>query len=133
MKKTVFLWDIDGTLLLTGGSGGQAFDRVFEELYQESDIWQNYQPHGLTDYIIIEDIFSARFGRSPLKDEIEKISQLYIRYLKEFLKDAPRFQIMPAAVEVVHQISQNPNFVQGLCTGNFEEAIMEQVKSQLDQ
>ncbi|MFT7638015.1 MAG: phosphoglycolate phosphatase, partial [Candidatus Omnitrophota bacterium] len=39
MIKTVLLFDIDGTLLLTGGAGQIAIDQAFEELFGVADAW----------------------------------------------------------------------------------------------
>ncbi len=64
-KTTVFLWDIDGTLLLSGGAGIASFNHVFEELYGERHVWNNIHPDGKTDDAIIEELFFQRFNRLP--------------------------------------------------------------------
>jgi phosphoglycolate phosphatase len=127
MRKTVFLWDIDGTLLLTGGSGRAAFNRVFEEAFQEKDIWQNYDPHGKTDFLIINDVFQARFGRLPTPDEVKKISDSYRKGLREDLQNAKNFRLMPQAQETLETLSQLKQVSLGLATGNFKDTAYEKL------
>lgn len=118
--KTVFLWDIDGTLLLTGGAGQASFDRVFEELYGEKYIWDNIKPDGRTDESIIEELFLKRFKRNPIKKEKREIIKLYNKAMGEEVHKASRFRVMPKAKETLEKLSQDKNIVMGLATGNFE-------------
>lgn len=46
LKKKIFLWDIDGTLLLTGGAGKAAFERAFGELFGRKNVWEGINPDG---------------------------------------------------------------------------------------
>ena len=119
MPKTVILWDIDGTLLLTGGAGKAAFNTIFKDLYNEDDIWQDLKPDGKTDIAIIKECYSKRFNKLPTEAEIERITDAYIKENKLELKTAPRFRLMPFVVETLNKLSQNDDIVMGLATGNF--------------
>ena len=46
------LFDIDGTLLLTGGVGRDAFEKVFKDLFGITGAWGDVIPDGKTDPII---------------------------------------------------------------------------------
>lgn len=116
----VFLWDIDGTLLLTGGAGLAAFNRVFLDLYSEEYIWQGIKPDGRTDDWIIEELYRQRFNRLPTRDEKEKIVELYGLYMEEELPRAAYFRLMPMAREVLEGLSSKSNVSLGLATGNLE-------------
>lgn len=120
MTKTVFLWDIDGTLLLTGGAGQASFDRAFEKLYGEKYIWENIMPHGRTDNYIIEELFTNRFKRPPTKEEKERIIHRYNEAMGEEVYRAKNFRLMPMVQEILETLSRNKDFVLGLATGNFE-------------
>ena len=57
MKLVIF--DIDGTLLLTGGAGKAAFDRVFSQLYGIEGAWRDIHPDGRTDPSLIRELFQS--------------------------------------------------------------------------
>lgn len=122
MEKIVFLWDIDGTLLLTGGAGGLAFEDVFFELYGVRDIWSKIEPDGRTDDSILEEIYFNRFGKMPTVDEKKQIEELYTIKLPEALKTATRFHLMPHVPEVLAHLHSLPHVSMGLATGNYERA-----------
>lgn len=126
--KTVILWDIDGTLLLTGGAGAQAFNRVFEELYGEPFIWKNINPDGRTDDWIIDQLFLSHFKRTPSGKERAKVIALYNDSMREALRDSPNFRLMPSAMEVVSALHADPGVHMGLATGNYKLAAHHKLK-----
>jgi len=118
----MLLFDIDGTLLLTGGAGKIAFEKAFEELFSVRQAWGNVRPDGKTDPVIIEEIVVNSLKR-PLKDSEYK--QLCLRYLLHFeneLKIIERFQLMPGVIPLLNRLTLSPNYVLGIATGNFEQA-----------
>lgn len=123
MPKIVFLWDIDGTLLLTGGAGKSAFQKVFTELFGiQGDVWGDYGPHGKTDYAIIATLYAKLFGVSPSPGEIARIAAHYRKCFEEDLRLTPGFRLMPRAKETVEALAARPDVSLGLATGNFKEA-----------
>ena len=56
------LFDIDGTLVLTGGAGIRAMKRACEDITGHRDILDGVPIAGRTDWIILEDAL-ARQGR----------------------------------------------------------------------
>ena len=56
MIKAV-LFDIDGTLLVTGGAGAVAWQRAFEELHGVEANIEEHTRAGMTDPEIVEIIF----------------------------------------------------------------------------
>lgn len=127
-KTTLFLWDIDGTLLLTGGAGITSFNRVFEELYGERHVWKDLHPDGKTDDAIIEELFFQHFGRLPNLQELTRIAVRYSHVMGEELDRSERFRLMPHALETVDQLSKKPGVTLGLCTGNYELAAIHKLK-----
>lgn len=130
MPKKVFLWDIDGTLLLTGGAGKTAFQKVFRDLYGIlDDVWGDYGPHGKTDYAIIDVLYSRRFGASPAPEESARIAAHYRVCFEEDLLRIPGFRLMPRAKETIEALSARPDVSLGLATGNFKEAAYLKLKA----
>lgn len=118
----LIIFDIDGTLLLTGGAGKMAFDRVFEELYQISGAWKNILPDGRTDPSLIAELCRSNLGRGVGTQEFEKIQSRYERHLEETLKIAPRFRLMPGVTGLLPALAEQEGVMLGLATGNFERA-----------
>src|SRR5206468_3328233 len=56
---TLVLFDIDGTLVLTGGAGGRAMTRAFQELFAIDDAFRDVPMPGRTDTAILGDAAAA--------------------------------------------------------------------------
>jgi hypothetical protein len=67
MKRTLLLWDIDGTLLLTDGAGMRGMARAARKLYGDAFCWDGVSASGRLDPLILEDAL-ARNGLSPSDD-----------------------------------------------------------------
>lgn len=128
MSKTVLLWDIDGTLLLTGGAGKEAFNRLFEELFNEKYIWQSISPDGKTDPLIIEELFLQRFQRKPSPEEYDRVVSRYQDLMEEEIPRSPRFRVLPEAKNLLTKLSKQPHIIQGLATGNFERVAWQKLR-----
>src|SRR5689334_535541 len=55
----LILFDIDGTLVLTGGAGGRAMSRAFEDLFGIADAFRGIPMAGRTDTSILSDALAA--------------------------------------------------------------------------
>jgi phosphoglycolate phosphatase len=65
MKPLAILFDVDGTLITTGGAGAAAWRRAFDELYGvPADIGQ-FTDAGMTDPEVAFKTFVAVIGREP--------------------------------------------------------------------
>jgi phosphoglycolate phosphatase len=124
----LILFDIDGTLLLTGGAGKVAFNRVFEELYGETEIWQDVTPDGRTDDSLVHEVYQKRFGKIPNPDELSKIAARYNELMAEELPRSERFRLMPFARETLTKLAAQPHVHLGLATGNYEAAAWHKLK-----
>ncbi len=116
----IILFDIDGTLLRTGGAGALAFNRAFKELFEIENAWNGYNPGGKTDFQIIAELSLAALGRSVTRIENEEIASRYVQYHEEFLPHAPNFRLMKGVLELLGELSER-GFLLGLATGNFKE------------
>ena len=117
----VYLFDIDGTILLTGGAGTRALNRVFQELHGIADAMAHVLPAGMTDPLIIEEIFETHLERIPTPDELWAVLDAYVPYLAEEVARAERFTIMPGAPEAVRFLA-GEGICLGVATGNLRAA-----------
>lgn len=114
----LYLFDIDGTLLLSGGAGARALERAFAARFGIEGAMAEVQLGGKTDPNIVEEVFVARLGRRPSDAEIDELLDLYVPLLRAELADAPRFRLMPAVVETLDHLGTQPGVRIGLATGN---------------
>jgi len=120
MKK-MLLFDIDGTLLLTGGAGKVAFDRAFKEVLSVDDAWGDTAPHGKTDPVIVSEIAHRTIGRAITEEEYDRLTELYSLYFGEAIGDSPLFRLMPGVPELLERLAEDKNYFLGIQTGNLEE------------
>src|SRR6185437_11672706 len=77
------LWDIDQTLLSTGGAGAVAWQRAFEELYGVEANIEEHTRSGMTDPEITEIIFEEVIGRKGSDEEHAAVVAKYLEYMPE--------------------------------------------------
>lgn len=116
------LFDIDGTLLLTGGAGQVAFERAFEECFGVRDSWGDVIPDGKTDPVIFGEIARRVIGRDLEAAEYEDLCGRYLRYFPEALRLSDRFRVMPGIPELLAKLKTRPEYLLGVATGNLEAA-----------
>jgi phosphoglycolate phosphatase-like HAD superfamily hydrolase len=121
MKK-LLLFDIDGTLLLTGGAGKVAFEEAFEEVFGVQDSWRDLDPHGKTDPAIFDEVALRELGRLLTPGEFDLLMERYEDIFEERIKESPRFELMPGVIEILEHLSRDPDIFLSLATGNFEGA-----------
>jgi len=122
MTKTLLLFDIDGTLLLTGGAGKIALEEAFEELFEIPDAWGDLDPHGKTDPAIFDEVAQRKLGRLLSEGESDLLMELYEELFEGHIQRSPRFELMPGVVEILEHLAKDPAFFLALATGNFEGA-----------
>lgn len=115
------LWDIDGTLLTTGGAGAIAWQRAFEELYGvEANIDENTRA-GMTDPEITEIIFNQVVGRDGTPEEHAKVVAKYLEYMPDAVAESAGYEVKPGIAEILPRLAE-AGIVQGVVTGNVEPA-----------
>ena len=111
------LFDIDGTLLLSGGAGTRSLYRAFQIRYGIEPDWTAIRFDGKTDPLIIQEIVSM-YG---LDDEPgQELYDIYLSILPDEVRRSPDFQVLAGARELVIQLSADPDCLIGLATGNVE-------------
>ncbi len=116
----IVLFDIDGTLLLTGGAGKLAFEEVFQNRFGIPNAWRGIHPDGRTDPFLIQELFRINLGRAPEEGEAREVRELYSRAMPGALQAALNFRLMPGVPEFLTMLSAQGKYLLGLATGNFE-------------
>ncbi|MDE3096000.1 MAG: haloacid dehalogenase-like hydrolase [Chloroflexota bacterium] len=118
--RTIALWDIDNTLLYTGGAGSLAMARAFRDLYGVDDAFRGIEFSGRTDTAIFGDAARAHgIAAERMPGEIARFLDAYVPHLRDALHEAPGGALMPGVIDVLGALSARSDVVQGLGTGNF--------------
>ncbi|HET7053771.1 MAG TPA: HAD family hydrolase [Solirubrobacterales bacterium] len=115
------LFDIDGTLLVTGGAGGVAWQRGFEELYGIEANAAEHTDAGMTDPEIVKIIFSEVIGREGSAEERAKAIGCYLKHLPDAVAESDGYRVMPGIEELLDRLIDGGTLL-GLVTGNVEAA-----------
>jgi phosphoglycolate phosphatase-like HAD superfamily hydrolase len=115
------LWDIDGTLLTTGGAGAVAWQRAFEELYGVEANIDEHTRAGMTDPEITEIIFNDVIGRPGTPEEHAAVVAKYLEYMPQAVAESTGYRVMPGIKEILPRLA-DAGIVQGIVSGNVEPA-----------
>jgi phosphoglycolate phosphatase len=115
------LFDIDGTLIDTGGASDRAWHRAFLELHGVEVNVPDYTGKGVPDPAVGLACFRGALEREPEPREMAALMALRQRYLAEEVERSPGYRVMPGAVELLDALSAAGRLV-GLITGNTEPA-----------
>ena len=117
----IVLFDIDGTLLLSGGAGVRALDAAFFDFYGVRKATRDIIPHGMTDALICEALFQKHLNRSFTPEEYEQLLASYVEYLSREVLQSTTFKLMPGIPGVLDRLSRIESVTLGLGTGNIEQ------------
>ena len=117
----LLLFDIDGTLVSTGGAGGRAMAHAARELFQINDAVGSISMAGRTDAWIVGQM--ATSCQVPYSREmLERFREIYLPHLaREIDAPGPQKGVCPGIRPVLHALAARRDAHLALLTGNFEE------------
>ena len=120
MPKLV-LFDIDGTLVLTGGAGVRAMTRACDEIVGSSNALHAVAVAGRTDWIILSDALE-RMGRDLDAQLFAALRDRYVTHLREEIQVPGHGvkAVMPGIQALLDDLQARDGVYLGLLTGNFE-------------
>lgn len=121
MVCRLILFDLDGTLVNTGGAGLRAFDRAMAIEFDPAMNLKVLSPAGMTDPAIFREIFLRDQGRLPTEDEENRLFHRYLEYLDEEVKNSEGFRVLPGVRELLDALAGKDEVLLGLGTGNLEK------------
>lgn len=121
VKPTVLLFDIDGTLVTTGGAGRKAIDRAFELLHGRADACSHFSFSGMTDRAIAR-IGLGHIGVEVHEAAIDALITRYVECLREEVVKVPetKYRVHPGMREAV-LAGHAAGMAVGLGTGNVKD------------
>ena len=115
------LFDIDGTLLLTGGAGKRAMDRAFEEAFGVADAFADVPMGGRTDRFLVERGLE-RWSLPVTREALDLFRERYLAHLAAAIHEPGhgRKGTMPGVGALLDALDARPHVQSALLTGNFE-------------
>jgi phosphoglycolate phosphatase len=115
------LFDIDGTLLVTGGAGAAAWQRAFEELHGVEANVDEHTDAGMTDPEIAAIVFREVIGREGTPQERSRAIGCYLKHLPDTVEESGGYRVMPGIEQLMPRLIDD-GLLLGLVTGNVEAA-----------
>ena len=123
MSGALVLFDIDGTLLLSGGAGVRSMTRAFESIFGVADAFAGMVIAGRTDTYLL----SAAMARAGLPDTAEAHARFHASYLPILAGEIReqgngRYGVMPGVEPLLAALQERDDVHLALLTGNYEQA-----------
>jgi phosphoglycolate phosphatase-like HAD superfamily hydrolase len=122
MRPTVLLFDVDGTLVTTGGVGRRALEIAFERSFDRRDACRTFRLDGMTDRAIVRTGMRA-IGIEPTEELIDRVLVDYLRVLAEEVAAAPaaNYRVHAGMAQTLDAARGRADVAVGLGTGNIRE------------
>ncbi len=122
MKKTLIIFDVDGTLVYSNKIDSQFFADTYQTIYKKkfpTIDWRHY-PH-VTDHTIFNAVIQQHFNRRAEQDEIDVFQDHFVSLLENARKERPtEFLQVPYARETIQHLLENEQYVVGIGTGGWQ-------------
>ncbi|MGH9017368.1 MAG: HAD family hydrolase [Acidimicrobiales bacterium] len=120
-RPEAVLFDVDETLVHTGGAGARSWKTAFTKLY---DIPADIGAHtsaGETDPMVATETFEGLLHRSPSPDELSKLYAQYLLALAEEIWASSEYGLLPGAEATLVRLGEQ-GVMLGLVSGAMEGA-----------
>ena len=119
-RPTVLLFDIDGTLITSGGAGRRAMERAFETLHGSREACR-FRFDGMTDLQIARQTL-VTLGVEPTREAMDESIRYYLRFLVEEIErtDHAAYRLHEGVTQALAAARSRGCGI-GLGTGNVQE------------
>src|SRR5207237_5209672 len=118
-KKRLLLFDIDGTLVNTGGAGLESLKITVSNRFVAKDDLHDIEIAGKTDRAIIRDIL-RKYQVDPKEENIASFAHEYIDGLPLSLSRS-RGRVLPGIQQLLERLKPQSYIVLALLTANLQE------------
>ena len=120
-ERIAILFDIDGTLIITGGARAASWRLAFDELYGIPADIGKFTDTGMTDPDVGRKTFEAVLDRPPERKEFTRLLERRLFYLHQTVAESEGYRVLAGVEELLPKLVQD-GYLLGLVTGNLEAA-----------
>ncbi|MGB9483123.1 MAG: HAD family hydrolase [Candidatus Dormiibacterota bacterium] len=120
-KPAAVLFDIDETLVHTGGAGARSWAFAFEKLYGVAADIGKHTSAGETDPEVGTETFQAVLGRKPSPSEMVAVYAQYLLHLAEDIWQSKEYRVFEGVEETLTRLSE-AGVILGVVSGAMEGA-----------
>jgi phosphoglycolate phosphatase len=117
--RIAILFDIDGTLIITGGAGAASWRLAFDELYGIPADIGKFTDTGMTDPEVGRQTFEAVIRREPTRKEFARLLERRLHYLHQTVEESDGYRVLAGVEELLPSLIED-GYLLGLVTGNLE-------------
>jgi phosphoglycolate phosphatase len=123
-NRRLYLFDIDGTLLSTGGAASHAMGLAFQQVFGVEDGFRDVSFTGRSDLAILLDaLTNAGIANGDLPAQARRFKRTYMRVLPEVLRQKGDVGTLhEGVVPLVRRLNADPDATVSLGTGNFRRS-----------
>ena len=116
----LILFDIDGTLVLTGRAGWRAMNRACADIVGHDEAMAGVEFAGRTDWSILADVM-RKHGKSLDSALLDRLNRRYVAHLAEEIQlpGTGVKDVMPGIRPLLDALQRRDDVALGLLTGNF--------------
>jgi phosphoglycolate phosphatase len=119
-RPKLILFDIDGTLIDTGGAGARSWTWAFEHAFGKPGVdIGKFSSAGMTDPVVARRTFAETFGREPSGEELARLMAAYLSVLPDYVASSPDYRVLAGVEELLGKLSQ-AGVLLGVTTGALE-------------
>jgi phosphoglycolate phosphatase-like HAD superfamily hydrolase len=114
-------FDVDETLISTGGAGARSWKRGFDKLWAvDADIGK-FTKGGMTDPEVGRLTFRGVMGREPSPEELGRLMHEYLQFLPQEVASSPGYHVLPGVEALLPRLIETGILV-GITSGAVEAA-----------
>jgi phosphoglycolate phosphatase len=117
----LILFDIDGTLIDTGGAGARSWGWAFERVFDTKADIAEHSTAGMTDPAIGRTTFREVMEREPTNVELTRLMASYQAVLPDFVACSEDYRVLDGVRDLLEELT-NAGVALGLTTGGLEAA-----------
>jgi phosphoglycolate phosphatase len=116
----LILFDIDGTLIDTGGAGARSWTWAFEHAFDRPGVdIGKYSSAGMTDPVVAHKTFTEALGREPSGEELARLMAAYLSVLPDYVMASKGYRVLPGVEQLLPRL-HDAGVLLGVTTGALE-------------
>jgi phosphoglycolate phosphatase-like HAD superfamily hydrolase len=121
-RPRAVLFDVDGTLISTGGAGARSWRHAFDVLHGVPADIGEFTDAGMTDPVVARLTFEAAVGHVPSPTELATVMAAYLDRLPYEVDHSERYRVLDGAADLLPRLGQREGVLLGITSGAVEAA-----------